>query len=308
MVVIKMSEDVPISFFPTGGLYLKNLALITIEIRLPEIRNPGVTVSNWEIMEKIKEKSKPETYHNIRVGLSSRELIRFEGEFETVRSLRKVNLLLNGKTIKLKGFPDPLRIRSFQTESPHPKPHLWEEYFTGCYDDCRPGERADTVHVKGLPVRWFASKESNGRPCPKVITDAFQKFGKVRQVGFYDPSSGSEHKGFSSFGPGAATQVLNFEAYIQYTKYCGFTSAMEGLRNVQLLRLQAGGQAMAKIRVDFDKSGFLSDRGIKRRQYIEEKEKREREEEQKRIEQERKEEERKREEEQRIKVLIYAAL
>lgn len=302
-----MADDIPISFFPTGGLYLKNLALITVEVRLPEIRNPGVTVSNWEIMEKIKEKSKPEDYHNLRVALSARELIRFEGELETVRALRKVNLLLNGKTIKLRGFPDSLKIQAFQSDTNHPKQHQWEIYFLDrgvtSFEEGRPGERADTVHIKGLPVLWFASKDSNGKPCPKVLTDAFLKFGKVRQVGFYDPSNESSQKGFSSFGPGAATQVLNFEAYIQYEKYCGFCNATESLKNVQLLRLQTGGQAVAKIKVDFDRTGFLSDRGIRKRLHLEEKQRQEKEAEEKRLEERKREEEKRREEELKIKVI-----
>ena len=53
-----MADDVPISFFPTGGLYLKTLAILMIEVRLPEIRNPGLSVSNWEIMGENKRKVK----------------------------------------------------------------------------------------------------------------------------------------------------------------------------------------------------------------------------------------------------------
>lgn len=285
---------------------MKTVSHITIEVRLPEIRNPGVTVSNWEIMERIKEQSKPEQYQTLRVELSSRELIRFSGEFESVRALRKAVLLLNGKSIKLKGFPDPLRIQAHQTLTDHPSRQKWEMYFQDrgveSFDEGKPGERADTVHVKGLPVRWFSSKTSGGKPCPKVLTDAFEKFGKVRQVGFYDPSEESTQKGFASFGPGAATQVLNFEAYVQYEKYSGFCSAMEGLRNVQILRLQSGGQGLAKISVDFDRTGFLSERGIRKRLHLEEKRKREREEEERLREEAMLEEERKRKEEMRAKV------
>lgn len=170
--VLKMADDVPISFFPTGGLYLKTLAILMIEVRLPEIRNPGLTVSNWEIMEKIKEKSKPVDYQNLRVSSSARELIRFEGEFETIRALRKVTLLLNGKSIKIRGFHDALRIRAYQPESDYPTQIHWEGHFNDrgvpSFDEGKPGERADTVHIKGLPVRWFSSQSSNGRPCPKV--------------------------------------------------------------------------------------------------------------------------------------------
>ena len=301
-----MADDVPLSLFPSGGLYLKNMALITIEVRLPEIRNPGVTVSNWEIMEKIKEKSQPEEYQYLRVTLSTRELIRFEGEFDSLRALRKVVLLLNGKTIKLRGFPDPLQMRAIQTETPYPQKHQWEQHFVDRgvdnFDEGRPGERPDTVHIKGLPIRWFTSKKSNGKPCPKVLTQAFEKFGKVRQVGFYDSSTESSQTGFSSFGPGTATQVLNFEAYLQYEKYTGFCSAMEGLKNVQLIRLQAGGQAVAKIKVDFDRSGFLSDRAIRKRLHLEEKQRQERESEERRRVESQKEEEKKKTEELKAKV------
>lgn len=79
---------------------------------------------------------------------------------------------------------------------------------------------------------------------------------------------------------------------------------MEGLKNTQLLRLQAGGQATAKITVDYDRSGFLSERGIRRRRYLEEKEKKEKEEEERLKEEERRVEEKKREEELKAKVII----
>ena len=167
-----MADDVPISFFPTGGLYLKTLAILMVEVRLPEIKNPGLSVSNWEIMEKIKEKSKPVDHQNLRVSLSARELIRFEGEFETVRALRKVSLLLNGKSIKISGFPDPLRLRAYQSDYNYPTQVHLEGYFSDrgvtSFDDGKPGEKADTVHIKGLPVRWFSSKSSNRKPCTKV--------------------------------------------------------------------------------------------------------------------------------------------
>ena len=307
-IYAKMSDDVPLSFYPSCGLYLKTEARIHIEVRLPEIRNPGVTVSNWEIMEKIKINSEPEDYLNLRVVLTSRELIRFEGEFESVRALRKVILLLNGKTIKLRGFSDPLKMKARRAEEPYPTKATWEEHFISrgvdTFDEGRPGERPDTIHVKGLPVRWFTSKNSDGRPCPKALTQAFQKFGKVRQVGFYDASTENVSKGFSSFGPGAGTDTLNFEAYIQYEKYGGFCSAMGSLKGMQLMRLQAGGQAVVKIKVDFDKASFLSDRGIRKRLHLEEKRRKELEEEEIKMKQKRLEEEKEKMEELKAKVTL----
>ena len=77
---------------------------------------------------------------------------------------------------------------------------------------------------------------------------------------------------------------------------------MEGLKNVQLIRLQAGGQAVAKIKVDFDRSGFLSDRAIRKRLHLEEKQRLERESEERRRVESQKEEEKKKTEELKAKV------
>ena len=305
--LVNMAEDVPISFYPTGGLYLKQIALIFIEVRLPEIRNPGVTVSNWEVMEKIKAQSQPEEYENLRVILSTRELIRFEGEFKSKRALRKCILLLNGKSLKLKGFSDPLKMKAHESDPACPKKQDWEDYFVDkgveCFDEGRPGERPDTVHVQGLPIRWFVSTTSGDKPCPHMVTQAFQKFGKVRQVAFTESMQGAAHKTFSSFGPGA--EHLNFEAYIQYDRYQGFCTAMGSLSGVKLMRLQAGGQAVVKLKVDYDRTGFLSERGIRKRMHLEEKRRREREEEERQKQEEERQKEIKRLEELKAKVCLY---
>lgn len=301
-----MAEDVPISFYPTAGLYLKQIALIFIEVRLPEIRNPGVTVSNWEVMEKIKTQSHPEEYESLRVTLSSLEVLRFEGEFKTRRALRKCVLLLNGKSLKLKGFSDPLKIKAHESDPVCPKKLDWEDHFVEkgveCFDEGRPGERPDTVHVQGLPIRWFVSSTSGEDPCPNMVTHAFQKFGKVKRVAFYESAAqDSRHRNsFASFGPG--TEHLNFEAYVQYDKYHGFCMAMSSLSGVKLMRLQAGGQAVVKLKVDYDRTGFLSERGIRKRLHLEEKRRKEREEEDRMEQETQRQKEMKRLEEQEAKV------
>ena len=306
-----MGDDVPVSLYPPGGLFLKPEARIHIEVRLPEIRNPGVTVSNWEVMEKLKAHAHPEKFNNLRVLTSSREAIRFEGEFGSVKILKKVVLLLNKKTIKLRGFSDSLRVHACPAETSFPTKEEWERYFQErgieTFDDGRPGERPDTIHIRGLPIKWFTSPDSGDRPCTNVLSQTFQKFGKVRQVGFYNPSSSTSSssavKGgaaaFSSFGPGAGAEFLNFEAYIQYEDYKGFCDALASLKNMQLSKVQgdpAGHTAIAKIKVDFDRSGFLSERNIRKRLHVEEKRRREVEERERE-----KEEERRQEELQRLK-------
>lgn len=304
-----MGEDVPVSLYPPGGLCLKPEARIHVEVRLPEIRNPGVTVSNWEVMEKLKAHAHPEKFSNLRVLTSSREAIRFEGEFGSVKILKKVVLLLNKKTIKLKGFSDPLRVLASPAETAFPSKGEWERYFQDrgieMFDEGKPGERPDTIHIRGLPIKWFLSPSSGSRPCPTVLSQTFQKFGRVRQVSFYDPSSSTTTSSsmkngaasFSSFGPGAGAEFLHFEAYIQYENYKGFCDALASLKGMHLSRVQGDGQAaIAKIKVDFDRSGFLSERNIRKRLHVEEKRQREMEE-----REWNKEEKRRLHEEQRLK-------
>lgn len=312
-----MGDDASVSLYPPGGLYLKPESRIHIQVRLPEIRNPGVTVSNWEVMEKLKAHAHPEKFNSLRVTNSSRETIRFEGEFSSVKILKKVVLVLNKKTIKLKGFSDSLKVNASPGESTFPTQSEWERYFqdrgVDTFDDGRPGERPDTVHIRGLPIKWFTSQESGDKPCPNVLRLAFQKFGNIRQVGFYDPSCSttassstkSSEAAFSSFGPGAGAEFLNFEAYIQYEDYKGFCSAMSSLKGMLLSKTQGDATAqlsVAKIKVEFDKSGFLSERSIRKRRHVEERKRKEKEEEEKKLEAKRRHEEQERLKEQQEKV------
>ena len=274
-----MAEDIPLTFYQPAGLFLKQDAKICIEVKIPEIKVSGVSISNWEVMEKLKLLSQPEEFQRLRVATYSREKIQFEGEFDSMRALRKVILLLNRKSIKLSGFTDLLKVRATQLEPEFPSKKTWEEYFMDRgmekFDDGKPGERPDTVHVKGLPVKWFKSASSEDKPCTRILTEAFQKFGKVSQVGIYEipaPSSSTQSSGdFASFGPGSS-QCLHFEAYIQYEKYASFCTAMSSLKGVKMIRLEDGGkEAVASIIVDFDRGAFLSERHMRKRRRAEEK-------------------------------------
>lgn len=289
-----MADDVPLAFYQPTGLFLKPDAKVSLEVKLPEIRGSG-SISNWEVMEKIKALSKPEEFISLRVVNYSRERIQFEGEFDSLRAIRKVVLLLNHKSMKLSGFSELLKIKAKRTEPPFPTKKDWEDYFVDrgaeSYEDCLPGERPDTLHISDLPVKWFTSSTSEGRPCPRVLTLAFQKFGKVRQVGTYETSL-RDNNDFSSFGP---SKQLYFDAYIQYEKYAAFCSAMSGLKGMKLIRLESGGrEATARLRVDFDKTAYLSDRSVRKRQRAEEKRLKEMEDERKLKEEEKKSRERKR--------------
>ena len=299
-----MTDEVPLAFYLPTGLFLKADARITIQVKLPLIKVCGVSISNWEVMERIKELVKPETFTTLRVVHYSREVVDFEGDFDSMRAMRKVVLLLHKKVIKLSGFSEVLQVSAQPYQAPYPTKKEWEEYFeergVESFEDGRPGERADTIHVKGLPVKWFTSRTSEGRPCPRLLAQAFQKFGPVRQVGVTDYGSQTKR-----FGPGS--ESLHFDCYVQYEKYASFTNAMAGLKGMKLLRLEGGGKEITTvIRVDFDRGAYLSERNVRKRRCEEDRQRREKEEKERREEEKqrelklKREAERKREEEAKI--------
>jgi len=102
------SEAVPL-FLPQG-LFLKPIAKINISVQLPQLKSPGNSISNWEVMEKLKKMIKPDNFLLLKVSKSTLEFVRFEGEVETKGKLKIHIANLEGKTIKLSGFPEVLKV------------------------------------------------------------------------------------------------------------------------------------------------------------------------------------------------------
>lgn len=64
-----------------------------------------------------------------------------------------------------------------------PTRHDWESFFRDAKDmnETLPGERPDTIHLEGLPCRWFSQKDSQlpDRPSEEALISVFKAFGKV---------------------------------------------------------------------------------------------------------------------------------
>lgn len=80
------------------------------------------------------------------------------------------------------------QVRAVENKVDFPTRHDWESFFRDAKDmnETLPGERPDTIHLEGLPCRWFSQKESQfpDRPSEEVLIAVFQKFGKVVLVPF----------------------------------------------------------------------------------------------------------------------------
>ncbi|XP_062288143.1 A-kinase anchor protein 17A isoform X1 [Scomber scombrus] len=299
------------------NLYLKPIAKMTVSVALPQLKLPGKSISNWEVMERVKAMVAPEQFSVLRISKSTMDFIRFEGEVENKTVVKSLLSRLDGKSIKLSGFTDVLKVRAVENKVDFPTRHDWDSFFRDAKDmnETVPGERPDTIHLEGLPCRWFSQKDSQfpDRPSEEVLISVFQMFGKVRNVDIpmLDPYREEMlDKNFNTFSFGGH---LNFEAYVQYQEYGGFTKAMDTMRSMKLMMKGEDGKAVAcNIKVAFDTSKHLSETALKRRsldrlklqeleRQREEQKRREKEEEERRKEEERKQKEQEEEEKERRK-------
>lgn len=297
-------------------LYLKPVAKLGVHVTLPEIKVAGVSISNWEVMERLKSMVAPDQFTVLKVVESSMEFIRFEGETDTKSLITKFISKLEGKFMKLSGFAEPLKVRAAESKMKFPTAHDWNSFFREAesLDERNPGERPDTIHIKGLPCKWFGNDESANKPSEEVLASVFSRFGKIRSVDIpiLDPYRQKISKGNSEFQTFYYGSHLHFDTFVQYSQYQGFSNAMAALKGMKLMYISEEGRAAtANIQVDFDKSGHLSAKNIKKRDQErqklidmerkeEERKQREREEEERQKELERLEEERKEAEQQRL--------
>lgn len=280
----KMADDVPVLLSSELHLYLRHVAKITIAVLLPEMKGMSVSISNWEVMEKLRSLAAPEVFAFLRVGKTTRQLLYFEGELSSLRALRKTIVSLNGKSIKLNGLSQQLKVRAGETDLPFPSKKDWETYFQDrhvpSFDEGVPGDRCDTVTVQGIPTQWMvpptaslpflpstasvSDKVSRSDFISESLSKVFSKFGKVSRVDVAENSSDVAAGNFSSFGPSAPQ--LTFDGFIQYEEYASFCSAMAGLRGMKLVRRCKGEPELsASIAVDFDKTSHMSDRSVRKR-------------------------------------------
>ncbi|XP_076468501.1 uncharacterized protein LOC143299203 [Babylonia areolata] len=268
------------------GLYLKPVAKINISAQLPQLKTPGKTISNWEVMEKVKTMVRPDIFISVKVAKSTMEFLRLEGEIENRSKLPILIMKLDGKSIKLAGFSETLKVRAAEAKTSFPVRHDWDSFFRDArhMNEMKAGERPDTIHLKDLPTRWFAKDggrsatlDQKPRPSEEILRKVFETFGEVRclDIPMLDPYR-KEIMG-SLAKPGmiqtfSYAQDVQFEAYVQFRDYISFVKAMDAFRGMRLLYLEDPDKAFtANIKVDFDRGKHLSDRMIRKRRMEREK-------------------------------------
>ena len=241
-----------VELFEPQCLYLKPVAKLNISTQLPQLKPPGNSISNWEVMEKLKRLIKPDQFIILKVVKSTLEFIRFEGEIENHGKLKVLISRLDSTTIKLSGFPDALKVRAAEAKVTFPTRHTWDSYFRDAkhMNEMKPGERPDTVHFKDLPSRWFANRKDGdeSKPSEFILKKICETFGDVRRVHIpmLDPYA-QETSSIQTFSFG---RDLTFEAFVQYQEYIGFVKAMTAMRGMKLMFKGDDGKALtANIKV-----------------------------------------------------------
>ncbi|EHB11435.1 Splicing factor, arginine/serine-rich 17A [Heterocephalus glaber] len=255
---------------PSHGLYLKPISKMSISVALPQLQQPGKSISNWEVMERLKDMVHHHQFSTLRISKSTMDFIRFEGEVENKSLVESFLACLDGKTIKLSGSPDILKVHATEFKMDVPPTCGDWDFFLNAKErnETLPREWPDTIHLQGLPCKWFAQKESGSeKPSQEVLVKVFKKFGEIRNVDIpmLDPyREEMTSRNFHVFGFGGH---LNFEAYIQYCEYGGFLQAMRALQGVKLMYKGKDGKAVAcNIKVSFDSTKHLGEASIKKRQ------------------------------------------
>ena len=72
MSVIARTTDIKdtLDLFRAAGLYLKPIARLNVSVQLPQLKKSGAKISNWEVMEKVKEMAKPHSFPVFKVRLA----------------------------------------------------------------------------------------------------------------------------------------------------------------------------------------------------------------------------------------------
>ena len=258
-----------VELFKPLGLYLKPIARLNVCVQLPLLKEAGKSISNWEVMERIKNMIRPHAFTSLKIVKSTMEFIRFEGETENKSNIPTLIARLEGKSIKLSGFPDQLKVKAGEAKPAFPGRHDWDAYFRDAknMNEMKPGERPDTIHLKDLPCRWFSSKKCKERdkPSESCLKKVFGQFGDIRciDIPMLDPYRKEMTLGVGSIKTGAIQtftfgQDLIFEAYVQFKEYIGFVKAMDHLRGMKLLYMDELGKcAVTNIKVWYIQSSRL---------------------------------------------------
>uniref|UniRef100_A0A8C9UWQ0 RRM domain-containing protein n=1 Tax=Scleropages formosus TaxID=113540 RepID=A0A8C9UWQ0_SCLFO len=279
-------------------LFLKPISKMAITVTWPDLKEPSKTVSNWEVMANLKQMAHPLQFMSIRVSKSTLDFVRFEAELETKALRKTLCQKLNGCTLDTVAGDAAFRIFASECSADFPTRKEWESFFQ------EEEEWPDTLHLDGLPCKWFSGPQSRcQKPSEDIVREVFEMFGPIRNMDIPALDVYREETGSRVSNAFSVTGLQTFDVYIQFQEHEDLRNALETLRGMRLMLKEGDGKALVcNIKVSLDLTRHLSEaavqkRFLERRQLEALEEKRQRE---KRYERE-EEADRKRREDQRLK-------
>jgi arginine/serine-rich splicing factor 17 len=154
------------------------------------IKIPGQVASPGEIIEKLRKQSLPEELIQIKVIKNTLDFLRFEAEIENKIGIKNLLLKLDGCSIQLTSYMELIKVRVAEAKIAYPTRHEWDSFYSSnaqVFNDLKPSERPDTVHIQELPIKWFADKKLDpNKPSETIVRNIFGLFGEIRAVDMYD--------------------------------------------------------------------------------------------------------------------------
>merc|ERR1712066_290262 len=248
----------------------------------------GAKISNYDVMERLKEMGRPCTFPKFKVAKFSLEFIRFEAELENYGLMDTALAKLDMKTIKLSGFEEQLKVRAAEAKPPFPTRHDWDTFFKDNknMNEMKAGERPDTIHLHNLPTKWFLDRDDRSgiakdKPSEYVLKKVFENpFAsnerleiRALDIPILDPYRNQMKSSISGIQTFSFGQDLVFDAFIQFKEYIGFVKVMNSHKGMKLLYKDRHEKRAwtANIEVDFDKTKHLAESTIKKRKIEREK-------------------------------------
>ncbi|XP_078046559.1 uncharacterized protein LOC144474983 isoform X3 [Augochlora pura] len=220
-------------------------------------------------MEKIRALILPDEFASLKVAKSTLEFIRLEGDLQDRCRLQRVLARLDSQRLNLSGFPNVLKVRAAEAKDDFPTRHSWDSYFrdTKHMNELKAGERPDTVHITGLPVKWFI-EDGSVMPSESLVNKIFKKWGTLRRI---DVPAADSYRSRMRLGTNinkfSYEDGIFFDAYIQYIEYMDFVRAMDALRGMKLLKKEGDNAYTAAIKITFDKTKHMSDSSVAHREF-----------------------------------------
>ncbi|KAM4662053.1 A-kinase anchor protein 17B-like isoform 2-T5 [Discoglossus pictus] len=251
-------------------LYLKPKAKLIITVILPQGLDPCRSISNWEILEQLKNLVHPDHFSSIKVSKSTREYIRIEGEVDTKYLTQIFLAKLYGQILQTNSFNEPLLVEV--TEAPHEFPVKQESpcLLTKNESDPESLGKNDSppscIYLEGLPCKWFLSFGSNSeKPSEDVLRSVFEKYGKITNVDIpmLDPYREDSVGKLNSMNSGG---LQTFDAFLHYADNTNSANAMQSLQGMKLMFTGEDGKSLAcDIKVSMDTTDHFSEEAVNKR-------------------------------------------